>query len=80
MAEFVRGTRVCILGWGTAAGVHTHQEFVARLTKTMIVTGPKVGGEIVENSRFNQGTKRSTGHSEYGWRSVALTCQRPKGK
>lgn len=77
-----RGQRVCIIGHGTANGVHSHQWTVDRVTAKQVVISrphprPRTEGErIVE--RFWRETGRNVGSAnEWGWRSISDRCQEP---
>lgn len=73
------GQRVCIVGVGTASGVHVHHT-VTKVTRTQIVsTRTTPGGKAVERRHY-----RDDGHSvgsrteTYGYTAISATCQRPR--
>jgi hypothetical protein len=78
--EFKPGQRVCIVGRGTANGVHSHAWTVDRVTPKQIVVSrpaPKSPGERITD-RFWRESGRMVGSFEYGGRTIHATCQRAK--
>jgi hypothetical protein len=69
------GTRVCIVGWGTVATLHTHRYIVDRQTKTLTITKRSDGG--AGQRRFRTADGRSVPREPWGGTTAALTCQDP---
>lgn len=71
--HWTTGQKVCILGHGTASGVHEHH-VVDHLTRLYVVS-KKAGATHTRRHRLRD--ERSAG-SAYGWTTISATCQRPK--
>lgn len=71
------GQMICVVGRGTANGVHTHY-LVERALKTMFVVSRMVQDRKVERRFRYDG--REVGSSAYGGTVANVKCQRRRGR
>lgn len=67
------GTRLCVIGWGTAGVLHTHAYVVKRQTKTLTVAERT---NRPGQRRFRTEDGRSVPRDSWGGTIAAITCQR----